>query len=1160
MEILAPLPKESQPAPIAERIDHYLSNRDGQPVRAYGFPSGHDAGVWANGTLVGKLAGGRIQVDGVTELGYFIKPGFSGTPVFLRESSHTVVGIVRYADRDEDVRSGQMISSSHFPSWILKGTAQENEHLLPAPPEQYSVPKYTLTPRFFGREAEIEQLNAWARSDDPLLIVEAIGGMGKSALAWEWTRAHARDVMQPAGIIWWSFHERGATVESFVRHALAYVTRQDPEALKEMSFRDRQARLIEALERAPYLLVLDNLERILVAYNRIDYAYIRDGKISRENHLRDCTDPRDGDFLRQLLDVCPSKTLITTRLIPRVFDEYIDKTDRIHHIELTGLAPQDARLLIETSGVEKYTDDLLMAFLERIDYNSLLIKIVAGTIKEYRSAPGDFDTWYRQNGQEMTLMGVVGADLRTSILNDAIENLDTTVRQLLCEIAVFSDPVDYNTLSILNPYRPPEPPLPALPPFPRLMESPFSDLQEAHVTDPADRQHREAEWQRVKQEREAILQRHRQSFGESSAYKQGEQLFERALHELEDRGLLQWERESNTYDLHPVVRGYAYGLLQEEERTATFGKILDHFAQIPDVKKRHVYEVGDVYDAIKALQARVLAGEYNYGASYYRTHLSSVLLKLGAYHLIISLLKPLFKDGLDAPPCLENESDQSFIMNDMGIALDAVNRHGDAFQLARLQLDPKFANTRWNVFVAVRLYSRLLRDLNRVVDAFHSLGVAAALIDEQNKGWSLYNYSEFYLHIGDVERAEQFYQEARALPEPHQHPDDWRSRMTRVDIELRLEKGTLTTADLEQALAVIEGHGRKSTLQQLYMAWARFSLREGKLVDAAHYCEEAITLGHQIGLFDTIVEARTLRARISLEQINQAQAKQEVLRVREAVPALQPAVRAVVLADLATLVGKMQNREEAEQYAREAYELAWADGPPYVVARAFETAKHMLTRLGVPLPTLPTNTQPAAVPFEKDLREKYDENNRIAQSSQSSSDQPPVQMSFFRWVHIGCVATFGIEDVDLIEAVARKLSTLSTMSGPLQISRQGEDVPLPPTDQVVAVEHHRFDEIDWKFDEIRVWAKIFSIIFIQSTDAQGEDIFAYVNCRTDRLKPLLDLGAQHQPFNLADSATVIVSGKGRPTQEQRQKIMHDYLFGEHHVNVRIFPPLEEVTS
>src|SRR5262249_11206341 len=48
-------------------------------------------------------------------------------------------------------------------------------HVVPPPPELYAVPPYTLTNTFVGRRAELAELNAWAASPDPVLVVEAIG-------------------------------------------------------------------------------------------------------------------------------------------------------------------------------------------------------------------------------------------------------------------------------------------------------------------------------------------------------------------------------------------------------------------------------------------------------------------------------------------------------------------------------------------------------------------------------------------------------------------------------------------------------------------------------------------------------------------------------------------------------------------------------------------------------------------------------------------------------------------------------------------------------------------------------------------------------------------------------------------------------------------------
>ena len=50
-------------------------------------------------------------------------------------------------------------------------------------------------------------LDRWARSDDPVMIIQAISGAGKSALAWYWIRKAPQVIDRLAGCMWWSFSE-----------------------------------------------------------------------------------------------------------------------------------------------------------------------------------------------------------------------------------------------------------------------------------------------------------------------------------------------------------------------------------------------------------------------------------------------------------------------------------------------------------------------------------------------------------------------------------------------------------------------------------------------------------------------------------------------------------------------------------------------------------------------------------------------------------------------------------------------------------------------------------------------------------------------------------------------------------------------------------------
>jgi len=76
----------------------------GHTFRAFGFPSGYDEGVWASGQLLEKQAAGWVQIEDMKLTGYFIEPGFSGTPVW-DEQVEGVVGMVVAVETRPNVRA-----------------------------------------------------------------------------------------------------------------------------------------------------------------------------------------------------------------------------------------------------------------------------------------------------------------------------------------------------------------------------------------------------------------------------------------------------------------------------------------------------------------------------------------------------------------------------------------------------------------------------------------------------------------------------------------------------------------------------------------------------------------------------------------------------------------------------------------------------------------------------------------------------------------------------------------------------------------------------------------------------------------------------------------------------------------------------------------------
>ena len=231
---------------------------------------------------------------------------------------------------------------------------------IPKPPAFYAEPDYIGSHNFVGRDSQLAELSDWAKPADPtnLLLFEAIGGNGKSMLTWEWTTNHATRVRSDwAGRFWYSFYERGAIMADFCQRALAYMTGQPLEELQKKRTTELKDQLLAQLHAQPWLLILDGLERVLVAYHRIDAAEVRDEEVNiptdkiLDRNPCDAIRDEDNDLLRALAAARPSKILVSSRLTPRVLQNASGQAiNGARRISLPGLRPVDAEKLLRSCG------------------------------------------------------------------------------------------------------------------------------------------------------------------------------------------------------------------------------------------------------------------------------------------------------------------------------------------------------------------------------------------------------------------------------------------------------------------------------------------------------------------------------------------------------------------------------------------------------------------------------------------------------------------------------------------------------------------------------------------------------------------------------------------------------------------------------------------
>src|ERR1035441_6792841 len=333
-------------------------------------------------------------------------------------------------------------------------------------PEFYAVTDYIPGHPFIGRTKEVLLLDDRATTDEPVLLFEAIGGMGKSMLTWHWVRTSATKARADwAGRFWYSFYERGADMSDFCAYALAYTTGRP---LKEFRGRKTTAltpELIDALHGKPWLFVLDGLERVLVAYNRYDAAQAGDEEVDRDpdsagRHPEACIQPADEELLRLLSGVRPSKILVTSRLMPRaLLNRSGQALPGVAHVYLQGLDPADAERMMREAGVQGDSARMQQYVQRHFAGHPLVVGVVAGLVARYRPAPGDFDHWAEDSlgGADVDLASRDLVQRRNHILKAAFDDLTADERVLMVRLGLVSDAVDLATIEALNPHRP-EPP------------------------------------------------------------------------------------------------------------------------------------------------------------------------------------------------------------------------------------------------------------------------------------------------------------------------------------------------------------------------------------------------------------------------------------------------------------------------------------------------------------------------------------------------------------------------------------------------------------------------------------------------------------------------------------------------------------------------------
>lgn len=818
---------------------------------------------------------------------------------------------------------------------------------VPKAPDLYAEPPYIGSHSFVGRNTQLESLSEWALPSDshPVLLYEAIGGTGKSILTWEWVTKHAPSIRADwAGIFWYSFYERGATMVDFCRRALAYMTGRSRSRFKERNTVELTQVLIHHLRDRPWLLVLDGLERVLVSYHRFDAAQVPDDEAGTVDIIADrdpcaAINPEDEDLLRALSGASPSKLLLTTRLVPRVLlNRSGQPIPGVVHDRLPGLRAADAELLLRSCKVHGTSLDIQSYLKKNCDCHPLVIGVLGGLITDYLPDKGNFDSWVAdpEGGGKLNLANLDLVQKRNHILSVAFNALPGPGRRLLSTLALLSEAVDYTTLSALNP---------ELSPLPETISFPLNSKLSSRWMKPYSEDHPDIQRQYknkvlIQTEQADQLMRREEEMRCAAP-----QLADN-IKDLERRGLLQYDSMSRRFDLHPVVRGIAAGGLKNEEKDHYGQRVVDYFSQrsqSPYDQAENLEDFDNARQIVKAMfqmgrtqQAREFIQEGNF--------LQTLNAKFEAHAEILSIIRPFFAGDWSQTPSLFGARGAVTLSGIAGISLRRIGALNESFAVVENAISIILGEKYFDP-----LCSRLLSlastagELNRLALEYRLLNLAgsiASLKRFKNGNIRYLQLAQFrnYSKLGMFKEADLVWKNVRF----DELSSDGLAVASHHFVLNRFFQGVLTADELLDA----EGKNRTVSaigIRNLHALRGFWQLENKNFEDAKSSLQTTIALANRVGKLDRRSEIRLALAKWRLG---------ELIDPEKVIEQFSRDIVESSHRHYAELLFDLGDCSSAIRFAKTAYEWALADGAPYVNWYELKKAHDLLSKLGVEIPAV----------------------------------------------------------------------------------------------------------------------------------------------------------------------------------------------------------------
>ena len=550
---------------------------------------------------------------------------------------------------------------------------------VPPPPTPCIAHPYPMQENFTGRIHERQMLTRWlTKGERPVLAQVAIGGMGKSALTWAWLHRDVLDQSLP-GL---AADPPKAAKRCRVPEA------ERPEGVLWWSFYEAEANFPAFLDKA--------------------LAYAGDQKVQA------AAIPSDHDKVRALVNLLEERRLLIV----------LDGFERqLRAYASLAAAYQGDEVVEDTRGnYRACTDPHAADFLRWAAALPLRSQILLTS----RLLPRELDG----------LAGCQTEDLTGLAPEDAVAFFHAQgVQGTRAEIQTACEPCGYHPLTLRllagmivnDPARPGDISVAAdYTPIDELIPREHHILAQAY--DSLDEPLREL-LSRLAAFRSPVDYEVAVTLSPFAAKRE----LGLAFHELMHRGLIYFNEKRMQYDLHPIVRRYAYRHLVDKEGVHNqLRNLLSDVAQ-PDIIE--IESVEDLAPVIELYHHTVRAGRYEDALDLYRERIADPLYyRLGAYQVEIDLLHALF-DGESSP------------------ALRWISDPTSQGQTALPRLREKRAQA-WTLNALASSYSRSGQPRAAVPLLEMHYSLRERLRDKTNLAIGLRNLASVQLELGELAEAE----------------------------------------------------------------------------------------------------------------------------------------------------------------------------------------------------------------------------------------------------------------------------------------------------------------------------------------------------------------------------------------------------------------------